>query len=140
MSFLKKIFDGMDFDHTPKSDVEDVDYQEVRPEPACDKETRKREVFKVSMEKAKPLSEKDPILGLAHSLLWAEGALWADSHSKSSFPSTAGYNEAARNKVNELIKKSCPKDELDPLLSSILYLAFVSGANWATEHPAVCQS
>lgn len=131
-------FSSMDFNHTYKPEVEDVDFQEVREEPSYDLKVREKQILDAAFEEAKPLLDKKPLMGLSHALLWAEGAQWGDKHPVSSFPSNSERVDAARSEVDRLIEDAHAGKGADPILSSVLLLAFYSGALWAENHPPVC--
>lgn len=128
---------GMDL-----SDIaEDVPFEEVKSEPTkarpqIDKVARAAQVSAEVMSRFETLMEKDPINALLVSVLFSDGAKWADKHPVSEFGSVEAWKAAQRKKVADMLNEIPAAKKADAFIVMLHHAMFAEGAQWAIEIPA----
>lgn len=121
-----------------RPDIVDVEYQEVNSShesPGFDKTAREKQLIDAALSHAKDLMEKAPLSGAVHTVIWLEGAKWADDHRLSSYPSRTSWIAAGKEALHEYLQDMTPEALQDHVLMAILFVSFTLGAQWAESHP-----
>ncbi|MBD5258444.1 MAG: hypothetical protein HDS52_07145 [Barnesiella sp.] len=124
------------------NNVEDVDFEEVKPEPempSIDKAFRTEQIIAEAYIRYRVLMPNDPKGTLLMSRLFAGGAEWADEHPVTEFDSKSARLLAAKDEVYLILTQAIPRDTPPPF-ALLLYALFFDGIYWADEHPAPTQS
>lgn len=122
-----------------RPDIIDVEYQEMKSSheaPGFNKEARKEQITDAAISQMKDLMEKSPLSGMTHSVIWIEGALWADEHRLSSYPTRSAWIAAGKEALHNTLQGARPEILHDHIFMSLLFLSFSLGAQWAESHPA----
>lgn len=126
-------------ERSSRPDIEDVDYQEVkssRNPTGNDKNALEKQLLDEAFSHAAGLMKKAPLSGIIHSLIWVEGAKWADDHHKSEYTTEHSWLSAGREALHKHLQDMNPEALQDPVLMAILFVSFTLGAKWAESHPA----
>ncbi len=122
-----------------RPDIVDVDYQEVKTShesPGFDRKSREEQIIQEAFRNSAELMKKSPISAVTHSVIWIEGAKWADDHHRSEYPSENSWSSDSQEALNKLLQDNCPEALQDPVFKAVLFMSFSLGARWAESHPA----
>jgi len=122
-----------------RPDIIDVESQEVKTscdKPEDDKVAREEQIVAEAFSRSENIMAKSPIAAILNTIIWIEGAKWADEHRLSAYPTRQDWTSAGRDALHKLLREISEDVLQDPLLTSGLFLTFCVGALWAEEHPA----
>lgn len=126
-------------ERSARPDIVDVEYQEVKSShesPGFDKTAREKQLIDAAFSQTKDLMEKAPLSGMVHTVIWIEGAKWADDHRLSSYPSRTSWIAAGKEALHKHLQDMNPEALQDHVFMAILFVSFTLGAQWAESHPA----
>lgn len=137
--------DDLLYSGNSRNNVEDVDFEEVKSEPAkaqpqIDNVARYAQVSAEAMSRFESLMKEDPMSALLVSVIFKSGAKWADKHPVSEFGSVDAWKAAQRKKVTDMINGIPAEKKVDPFIVMLHHAMFAEGAQWAIETPAPTQS